>query len=377
MPLPAPAGYGSRSLADLLPSLASGIGVPGLPNVLGVGPCSSALMLLVDGLGAALIEEHADCAPTLSALVAGRSLDAGFPASTSISVASLGTGLPPGAHGLVGLTMQHDGDVLDTLKWTMNGRDATPRAVPEQIQPHPTVFDQVRAAGLRPVVVSAMAFRQSSLTRAALRGADYLGTVAHGDLASVALDAVARPGSLVYAYISELDTVGHVHGPGSEAWRLQLREVDFVVGLLLDRLPPGVALAVTGDHGMVTMPAEATVDFDNHPGLQEDVVLLAGEPRVRYVHVRPGTEDAVRRRWTETLGDGFWLGSRREVLAGGWLGPEVSADVAQRVGDLVVVALENGGVVRRSVEPVVSRLLGQHGSWTDAERRVALALHRA
>jgi hypothetical protein len=95
---------------------------------------------------------------------------------------------------------------------------------------------------------------------------------------------------------------------------------------------------------------------------------------VRYLHVAPGDEDAVRERWSELLGPGYWIGRRAEVLAGGWLGPDVAADVAERVGDLVVVALGSGGVVRREAEPVVSRLLGQHGSWTDAERRVVLGL---
>jgi hypothetical protein len=307
-------------------------------------------------------------------MVAGRSLDAGFPASTPISVASLGTGLPPGAHGLVGISMNVDGHALDTLKWTVDGRDASEFAVPEQIQPHETVFDRVRAAGRRPVVVSNYLFRTSSLTRAALRGADYLGIVAHGDLAALALDAARTPGTLAYAYLSELDTVGHLHGPGTPAWRLQLREVDHLIGMLVDRLPRDVVLVVTGDHGMVAM-AEP-VDYDDQPPLREGVALLAGEPRVRYIHVRPGALDDVRAAWTEVLGEDFWIGTREQIVDSGSLGPAVPAAVAERVGDLVVVATSNRGVVRRRAEPVLSGLIGQHGSWTDAERLVALGMHR-
>lgn len=347
-----------------------------MPDVLGIGSCTSALMLLVDGLGASLLAEHADDAPTLAGLVGDRSLDAGFPASTSISVASLGTGLPPAAHGLVGLTMQYGGRVLDTLKWTADGRDAGDIAVPEQVQPHPTVFDRVRAAGRKPVVVSSAMFRTSSLTRAALRGADYRGVFAHGDLVALASEAVAVPGSLVYAYVSELDTVGHGHAPGSLPWRMQLREIDLIVAMLLDRLPAGCVLAVTGDHGMVSMTGPV-FDYDDTPALQQGVSLVAGEPRVRYVHVEPGEEEPVRRRWSELLGADFWIGTRQDVLDGGWLGPSPSTEIAERVGDLVVVATGTGGVVRRIAEPGVSRLVGQHGSWTDAERRVALGLHRA
>jgi predicted AlkP superfamily pyrophosphatase or phosphodiesterase len=360
-----------------------------MTDVLGLGGAgtggsatnNSALMLLVDGLGAALLEEHAADAPTLAALTAGRSLDAGFPASTSISVTSLGTGLPPGAHGVVGLTMNVDGHVLDTLKWTVDGRDASALAVPEQLQPHPTVFEQVRAAGFRPVVVSSYLFANSALTRAALRGADYRGTVAHGDLAAAVLDELRVPGTLVYAYASELDTVGHVTGPGSPAWRFQLREIDHLVALLVDGLPPGTVMTVTGDHGMVRMAGDAVVDYDDTPALQQGVRLIAGEPRVRYLHVADADLEGVRTRWTDVLGDQAWIGTRAEVEVAGLLGPLSPApagdDVRSRVGDLVVVATGTGGVVRRTAERVVSSLIGQHGSWTDAERRVALAVHRA
>jgi hypothetical protein len=374
--LPGPSGYGTRSLAEVLPSLAAGLGVAEMQDTLRIGRCESALLLLVDGLGAALLDEYAGDAPTLAALVAGRSLDAGFPASTPISVASLGTGLPPGAHGLVGLTMRERGAVLDTLKWTVEGHDASGIAVPEEVQPHRTVFEQVASAGVTPVVVSSRLFRTSALTRAALRGADYRGVVAHGDLIALAREAATRPGSLVYAYVSDLDTVGHVHGPGSAAWRVQLREVDLLVRLLIEDLPTGIVVAVTGDHGMVTMRGPSVVDLDERPDLQQDLELVAGEPRVRYLYVADEAVDRVRQRWAEALGEAFWIGTRDEVLEAGLLGPRTEPDVARRVGDLVVVALGDGGVIRGAAEPVVSRLLGQHGSWTDAERRVALALHR-
>jgi hypothetical protein len=238
------------------------------------------------------------------------------------------------------------------------------------------VFERVATAGLIPVVVSSRMFRTSALTRVALRGADYRGVVAHGDLLALARRAVTHPGSLVYAYVSELDTVGHLHGPGSDAWRLQLREIDMLVRVLIEDLPAGIVVAVTGDHGMVTMRGPSVLDLDERPDLQEDLALVAGEPRVRYLYLADAALERVRERWAEALGDGFWIGTRDEVLEGGWLGPRTDPDVAQRVGDLVVVALGEGGVIRGTAEPVLSRLLGQHGSWTDAERRVALALHR-
>lgn len=99
---PAPA-YGSASLSDLLPAVVGGLGVPGLPETgLVLPPADRVCVFLVDGLGWELLRAHADEAPFLNSLLpsslagTGRPLAAGFPATTATSLASVGTGLPPG-----------------------------------------------------------------------------------------------------------------------------------------------------------------------------------------------------------------------------------------------------------------------------------------
>lgn len=47
------------------------------------------------------------------------------------------------------------------------------RMLPEQWQPHPTVFERARDEGVRASVVGPSRYAQSGLTRAILRGADY------------------------------------------------------------------------------------------------------------------------------------------------------------------------------------------------------------
>ena len=63
---------------------------------------------MVDGLGRSLLKQRSGHAPYLRSLLdSGRTLTAAFPTTTAASLASLGTGLPPGQHGMVGY------DVLD------------------------------------------------------------------------------------------------------------------------------------------------------------------------------------------------------------------------------------------------------------------------
>jgi hypothetical protein len=181
IPAPHPADgivrYGHSSLAEVLPAALAALGLPGEPNALAIEPAECVVVLLVDGLGWQLLREHAGHAPFLSSL-AGRPLTAGFPTTTAVSVTSLGTGTPPGQHGITGYTTRADGlgEPVNWLTWrgARSGVDLTGEQPPEQVQPVSTAFERAERAGVNATVVSAPAFRASGLTRAALRGAQYV-----------------------------------------------------------------------------------------------------------------------------------------------------------------------------------------------------------
>jgi predicted AlkP superfamily pyrophosphatase or phosphodiesterase len=368
-------GYGQSSLADVLPSALAALGVPGEPNVLALQPAECIVVLLVDGLGWQLLREHAEHAPFLASLT-GRPLTAGFPTTTAVSIASLGTGVAPGQHGITGYSTRADGldEPVNWLTWrgARSGVDLTGRQPPEQVQPVATAFERAERAGVNASVVSAPAFRTSGLTRAALRGGQYLRAFTAADTATVVAETARTRSGLIYCYIADLDLIGHVHGSRSEAWRVQLELIDAGARLLADRLPAHARLLVTADHGMLDVPEHAKLDYDAEPVLREGVELLAGESRVRYLHVAPGQLAAVRSRWAEVLGDGMALLTRDEAIARGWFGPAVSDAARARIGDLIAVSVSELAVVRRKAESRNASLVGHHGALTDAELLVPL-----
>ncbi|SFM59565.1 Predicted pyrophosphatase or phosphodiesterase, AlkP superfamily [Pseudonocardia ammonioxydans] len=367
--------YGTATLADVLPSLLHAIGAPldDRPPAFTLPPAQAAVLLLIDGLGHELLHAHAADAPVLAGLADAGPLTVGFPSTTPISLTSLGTGLPPGSHGTLGLRFRVDGELLDALGWSSGRRDLRDVLVPEQVQPEPTVLERAAAAGVEVRSVSPLEFRTSGLTRSGLRGGRYRGVAALGDLAVEILSGADGPGPrLVYAYHADLDKLGHLHGPGSPAWRWQLRQIDTLLGMLLEALPAGTLLAVTGDHGMVTV--DRITDADAEPVLQDGVALLGGDPRARHVYVHPGATDDVLAAWRSTLGDDAWVVSRDEAVDGSWFGP-VPDRVRDRIGDVVVALRGTAAVVRREAEPYLSTFPGQHGSLTPAEQLVPLLVH--
>ena len=368
--------YAAGSLADLMPSLAAGLGVPGWVDSLGIGEVTKAVVLLVDGLGWELLRQHGDAAPFLSSLMddSGRAITVGFPSTTATSMASLGTGTLPGAHGLVGYTFalpEDAGRVVNALTWDT-------KADPLVVQPLPTVFQRATADG---VVVTHAALRRfdgSGLTKAALRGPLYPGADTMGEAVEVTARALAGDGrSLVYVYTGDLDNVGHLRGCGSEGWRAQLAHVDLLARHLFHVLPPHAVLAVTADHGMVDVAQDERIDYDEEPTLSAGVRALGGEPRARHVYALPGAEAEVLAAGRERLGEVMAVLSRAEAVASGWFGPSVSPRVLPRLGDVIAAPLAGAALVARRTEVRESALVGYHGSLTSAELLVPLLTVRA
>jgi hypothetical protein len=360
--------YAESCLDALATSVLASLGIPGEPNPLRLAPAERVCLLLVDGLGWELLSAHPAAAPFLSELaMTAAPLTAGFPATTATSLATLGTGRPPGQHGLLGYQVAIPGAdaLLNALRW-----DA--RVDPLSWQPGSTIFERADAAGVRALRVAPAAFRKSGLSVAAMRGAEYLAADTIGALVSRSASALAEGGpALANVYYGDLDSTGHALGCGSDAWQYQLAHVDKLAEQLASALPHGTVLHVTADHGMTDVLPADRVDVDALPRLREGVALLGGEPRARHVYCEPGAASDVLGAWSEVLGDRFWVVSREQAVADGWFGP-VDPRFAARIGDVIAAPSGPSAIVATKSEPRESALTGMHGSLTQSDQLVPL-----
>jgi hypothetical protein len=372
--------YGDRSLAEVLPSVLSALGVRGAADPLGLRDQLTGVrrigVLLIDGLGHQLLPVAAPVAPTLADVLAGRLgtlsvLTSGFPSTTPTSLASLGTGAPPGAHGLLGFTLNVPGTtrVLNHIDWTTDPD-------PLRWQPLSTQFDRAAAAGVAVSVVARGAFAGTGLSVAAYRGATYHPAGNLDELAGRLLAALTEPDApaLAYAYHSDVDSAGHQFGIDSPQWRAAVSGVDGLLARVADGLPPDGALVVTADHGALDVPAEYRIDLDADPRLRAGIHVVAGEPRVRYLHTEPGAAADVIDAWRGVLGEAAWVASRDEAVATGWFGPVAEEHLA-RIGDVVVACRDRYVVLATGTEPAkVASLIAYHGSDTAAEMLIPLVI---
>jgi hypothetical protein len=366
--LPTLPRYGESTLADLAGSVLASLGARSEPNPLGLPDADRVCLLVVDGMGWELLRDHQAAAPFLSELaVTGRPLTAGFPATTATSLASLGTGRPPGQHGVLGyqVAVPGEGRLLNALRWDQ-------RVDPVKWQPGSTIFERAARAGISAFRVAHHALGPTGLSVATMRGADVVPADTLGALVAEAAAALrGTDRGLAMVYHGELDATGHVFGCTSDAWRYHLGHVDKLAEQLAGALPPGTALYVTADHGMVDVPDQDRADADEVPALRDGVALLGGEPRARHVYTEPGAAGDVLAAWREILGPRAWVASRDEAIADGWFGP-VAPEMVPRIGDVIVAPAGPSAVVATQAEPRESALVGMHGSLTSADQLVPL-----
>jgi hypothetical protein len=376
-PLPVPPAYGASTVAEVMTSAAAALGVEGFTNALGLPASRRIAVIMVDGLGMTLLRRYAAHAPFLrESLDTARVLSSAFPSTTAASLASLGTGLPPGQHGMVGY------DVLDPSQdrvVNMLGRwDAN--VDPRIWQPHPTVFERV-SRHLPVVTVSQPRFADSPMTQAALRGGSFVGAdTIHARIDAAAQQLAQARQLLMYFYVNDLDKAGHRFGIDSKEWVRALEDLDAALKLLARRVPSDTLLLLTADHGMVDVPVTQRIDYSGRPELLEGLAHTGGEPRMLHLYLDPALpaqeRGALAARWHDAYGTRAWILTREEAVDRGYFGP-VADSVLPRIGDLVVLAREGIALIDgRRAQSSAFEMVGQHGSLTRAEREIPLVTLR-
>jgi predicted AlkP superfamily pyrophosphatase or phosphodiesterase len=175
----------------------------------------------------------------------------------------------------------------------------------------------------------------------------------------------------VYAYYDGIDKVAHEYGLG-EHYDAELAAVDDLVALVIESLPDDAVLLVTADHGQVDV-GEAMLPV--HDDVLKLVRLQSGEARFRWLHARPGAAADLAVVAKAAHGGDAWVTTLEQMRDEKWFGPQLPRAVADRLGDVALVASRPVGFD----DPADSgpfALLCRHGSMTADEVLVPLLAAR-
>ena len=358
-------------LSQVTPSIFSSLGLDSAVDHLAVGPSPKGreLLFLIDGFGFDTFEKYAEMMPTMSRMFNHGLIQTAFPSTTATSLATLTTGVMPGAHGMLGYTVQvprSGGRLLNALKWDE-------RVDPENWQPVETLFQRASNAGITVTHVAAKRYENSGFTRAVFRGAHYKGANVVADLISETKAALQATPSFVYLYVNDLDSAGHSDGVGSDKWIAALSMIDQMVSQLMKEVPKGTRIWITSDHGMVNVEEKIVIGQDNP--LLNGVSVIAGEPRARHIylnHDSPAAREDAASLWQQYLQEKAFVLTREQAISSNLFGAEVTADAVDRMGE--VIAIARGGLVLLDAERADKEgaMVGHHGGDSDIESQVAL-----
>jgi len=337
-------------------------------NRLGFVASKSAVVVLIDGLGIANLEARIGHAPNLGALVRAQpksSIRCEFPSTTVVSIAGFSTGRRSGFHGLIGYNVQAlAGGRLENL---LSGWGQSNSESPSDWKSALTISELGYGASVQVHVVANATYRDSGFTKLTMPSAEFHGVDDIEDRVLRAKQLGESVGNLVYLYIPELDQLGHMYGSQSPSWSEALELVDAALEPLLTSAK--AAVYVTADHGMVDVPVENQLHLELLPSLAGSDVLCGGDTRSAFVYCKRDIKDAL----TSEIGDRGYVVTWDELASAGYVIESNFSD--RRMPDYVVLARGSTTLYdRRTCKPRSLRMLGHHGSITDAEMRVPLLM---
>jgi hypothetical protein len=143
---------------------------------------------------------------------------------------------------------------------------------------------------------------------------------------------------------------------------------------LLEKLPKGVRIWITADHGMINVEEKIVMGVENN--LLEGIATVAGEPRMRHLYLPQDSDMAPRidvmGRWEETLGAKVKVLTREAAISSGLFGDHVSLDASERIGDIIVIAQGNLVLLDPERADKEGAMVGHHGGDSLTESTVPL-----
>ena len=357
------------SLADITNSIFNSLSVPETIDSLSLGSAENReVLILIDGMGQDAVDKYADQFPIFDELKQVKKLYTNFPSTTATSLSTLGTGVLPGVHGMLGYTVRvprSDNRLLNALKWDE-------RVDPVMWQKVPTLFERAVISGVSVTHVAAKRYEGSGFTQAALRGAKYVGANGIDEMVTAVAAALKPQPSFVYTYLNTLDSAGHSDGVGSDKWLTALAQVAEFITKVKQEVPKGTRIWITSDHGMVNSTEQVILGQDNK--LLENVTLIGGEPRARHIYIKEGAIAETITQWQEFFGSKAKILSKEVAIKEGLFGPVVTEDSRERMGDLIAIANNDLILVDPARVREESSMVGHHGGVTDIEVEIPLLL---
>jgi|GEM_PF-6182801 len=240
-----------------------------------------------------------------------------FPSVTPTALMTLYTGLPPLAHGILGFEfyLREADKIINPFK--LDSDEAFQRDI---FRSSGNLFQEAAEQGVGVCAFMPQKFASSPATQLMLGETRVIG---YGSLADVGkIISGTRNIRLTYVYFSKLDEILHEEGPESHKIWGAIKEVQTLIHTSLVK---GFGVILLSDHSFIKVDKRMNIKAG-------EAMMASNGGRVIYIY-----DENPR---LEVSGAGsFDSFTRDRLIMDGWLG---WGEYSERVGDIILVARENG-----------------------------------
>jgi hypothetical protein len=355
------------------------------------------VMFLVDGFGWRFVERFQDT-PFIKRLNRSgtvEKLTAQFPSTTAAHVTTIHTGLPVGESGvyewfyyepqldriIAPLLFSFAGDKQrDTLKTA--GVDAS------RLFPSRTIYDNLKRLGVESHVFGVQDYTPSIYSNVVMRGADLHGFKTLSEALinlGLLLEKQTRP-TYIQLYFDQVDSLCHEYGPTALQTEAEIEVFLLIMEHFFTRIFAGrkrVLFLMTADHGASETDPQTTIFLNTAPrfaGIERflktnrngELLVPAGSPRDMFLHIKDNLLDEAQAFLAKRLEEQAEVAKVSELIAGGYFGPNISAEFRARVGNLVILSHRYESVWWYVKDKFEQNYYGHHGGLTSQEMEIAL-----
>ncbi|HEY6282523.1 MAG TPA: alkaline phosphatase family protein [Nitrososphaerales archaeon] len=355
------------------------------------------VLLLLDGLGYREWRKHKEDGfiGTLSKKGHVRPISTVFPSTTAAALTTISTGLTPQEHGLPEwyVYMKEIGEVIVTLPFALpggQGRDTLVGAMdPRALFDGPTIFDRLKAAGVRSTSLTNRALARTAYSEVARHGSRVEPHISASDL-SVNLRRLvegAKGKNLFYVYWSFIDTIEHSYGPNTDVASLEASLISHALQEgFLSRLGHEAAkrtlVLVTADHGQVNVDPKKTLYLNRFGKLVKALSTNSsgkkippwGSARDVFISVDEAHLDETEAYLSRKLKGVASVIRTKDAIKQGLFGiNEPTRKFRRRVGNLMILPQGTNTVWYRYTKGDSLDLRGHHGGLSPDEMTIPLA----
>lgn len=338
------------------------------------------IFIIIDGLGYNFIQGEKETFLSKNII---RKCTSVFPSTTATAITSFSTGLSPAQHAVTGwfVYLKELGVVSAILPFKPRyggGPFSSAEITAEQIFNRNSIFESLPR-------------KSYMLTNDTIIDSDYTTFYSKGsvrvvyerdnmesffkNLTTLVTDISGE--KFIYCYWPSFDTLAHKNGIHS----IQCKKHYESFAEALERFSCDIGhtdsiILATSDHGLVDSTKDEIIDFNQHPGLKDCLILpLTGDPRAAYCYVKPDRTEEFESYIRNNLSYKCSLYKSRDLVKEGLFGPgEQDSRLSDRIGDYVFIPSYNYVVADSIIGEKPHPYIGHHGGLSENEMFIPLIL---